>query len=93
MTNVQLLLSMGVPSLIILAGMYNSNSRFERIERRLDGIGARLDRHDLERISWICIGCAGESEPGFCVLWEDFGNEVAERGFQCGHGSGLCRAE
>jgi hypothetical protein len=47
MTNVQLLLSMGVPSLIILAGMYNSNSRFDRIERRLDGIDARLDGHDL----------------------------------------------
>ena len=32
---------------MILIAMYSSNSRFERIEKRLNGIDGRLDGHDL----------------------------------------------
>jgi uncharacterized protein YfbU (UPF0304 family) len=46
MTNVQLLLSIAIPCLMILLAMYNSNTRSERIKKRFDGIDARLDQHD-----------------------------------------------
>ena len=57
MPNIQLLLSIGIPSLLIVVAMLNSNSRlngigsrvdkrFEGIEKRLDGIDRRLDHHD-----------------------------------------------
>ncbi len=45
-TNLQLLLSIGIPSLMILLAMYNSNSRLDRVEKRIDLIDKRLDGHD-----------------------------------------------
>ena len=46
MTNVQLLLSIGIPSLLIVLSWLNNNSRFERIEKRLDEHDRRFDEHD-----------------------------------------------
>jgi hypothetical protein len=52
-TNLQLYLTIGIPSiLIVLSWLANSvrfsaiDSRFERIDRRLDAIDRRLDAHD-----------------------------------------------
>ena len=42
MTNMQLLLSIGIPSLLIVLSWLTNNTRFDRIERRLDG-------HDIMR--------------------------------------------
>ena len=46
MTNMQLLLSIGIPSLLIVLSWLTNNTRFDRIERRLDGHDARFDRMD-----------------------------------------------
>jgi predicted nucleic acid-binding Zn-ribbon protein len=48
MTNIQLLLSIGIPSLIVVASMLNSNWRFSGIDKRLDTIEKRLDGHDAK---------------------------------------------
>ncbi len=49
-TNIQLLLSIGIPTLMILLAMYNSNARLDsvekRIDKRLDTIDRRLDSHE-----------------------------------------------
>lgn len=48
MTNLQLVLSIGIPSLLILVGMFLNNSRSNTLEGRIDRLGselnARLDR-------------------------------------------------
>lgn len=46
MTNTQLLLSIGIQSLLILVSWVTNNTRFDRIEKRLDGHDARFDRMD-----------------------------------------------
>jgi hypothetical protein len=46
MSNVQLLLSIGIPSLLIVLSWINNNSRFERIERRLDDHDRRFEKMD-----------------------------------------------
>ena len=43
MTNLQLLLSIGIPSLLIVLSWITNNSRFDRIEKRLDAHDARFN--------------------------------------------------
>lgn len=43
MSNLQLLLSIGIPSLLIVLSWANNNTRFERIEKRLDAHDAKFD--------------------------------------------------
>jgi hypothetical protein len=43
MTNVQLLLTIGIPSLLIVLSWITNNSRFDRIEKRLDPHDARFN--------------------------------------------------
>jgi len=43
MTNLQLLLSIGIPSLLIVLSWITNNSRFDRIEKRLDLHDARFN--------------------------------------------------
>ncbi len=48
MTNLQLALSIGIPSLLVLVGIFLNNSRFGVVESRIDRMGselnARIDR-------------------------------------------------
>ena len=44
MTNVQLYLTIGIPSLLVLLSWLSNNKRFDAIEKRLDGMDARFDR-------------------------------------------------
>jgi uncharacterized protein YdcH (DUF465 family) len=46
MTNEQLLLTIGIPSLLVVLSWINNNSRFDGIDKRLDGHDARFDRAD-----------------------------------------------
>jgi hypothetical protein len=55
MTNLQLVLSIGIPSLLILTGMFLNNARFNAIEARLISIEGDLrqfyrdlGRHDAD---------------------------------------------
>ncbi len=43
MTNLQLWLAIGIPSILILLTWLSNNSRFERIEKRLEGHDKRFD--------------------------------------------------
>ena len=43
MTNLQLLLSIGIPSLLIVLSWITNNGRFDRIERRLDAHDERFN--------------------------------------------------
>jgi hypothetical protein len=43
MTDLQLLLSIGIPSLLIALSMLQNNVRFSAIEKRIDGTDKRLD--------------------------------------------------
>ena len=47
MTNIQLLLSIGIPSMLIVLSWINNNSRFDRIEKRLDDHDAKFLAIDL----------------------------------------------
>ncbi len=44
MTNVQLLLSIGIPTLAVLLGIFYNDARFNSIEQRLIVIGGDLRR-------------------------------------------------
>lgn len=44
MTNLQLSLSIGIPSLLVLVGIFLNNARFGAIDGRFSTIEARLDR-------------------------------------------------
>lgn len=46
MTNLQLLLSIGVPCLLIALSIFQNNVRFTALERRLDGVDTRLIKTD-----------------------------------------------
>jgi hypothetical protein len=46
MSNVQLLLSIGIPSLLIVLSWINNNSRFDRIEKRLDDHDQKFNAMD-----------------------------------------------
>ncbi len=52
MTNLQLVLTIGIPSLLILVGMFLNNSRSNTLEGRIDRLGtelnARIDRMGSE---------------------------------------------
>ena len=55
MTNLQLVLSIGIPSLLIMVGMFLNNARFNSIESRLISIEGDLrqfyrdlGRHDAD---------------------------------------------
>ena len=43
MTNLQLLLSIGIPSLLIVLSWITNNSRLDRIEKRLDAQDSRFN--------------------------------------------------
>jgi hypothetical protein len=49
MTNLQLLLTIGIPSLLIVLSWITNNSRFDRIEKRLDLHDTRFN--DLQTAS------------------------------------------
>jgi hypothetical protein len=51
MTNTQLWLSIGIPSLLIVLSWINNNSRFDRIEKRLDAHDAKFDQIDRRFLS------------------------------------------
>jgi hypothetical protein len=46
MTDLQLLLSIGIPSLLIALSMLQNNVRFTAIEKRMDGMDKRADGTD-----------------------------------------------
>ncbi len=53
MTNLQLWLAIGIPSILIIVAWLSQNarfagidSRFDRVDKRLDAIDRRLDAHD-----------------------------------------------
>jgi len=46
MTDIQLLLSIGVPSLLVVLSWLSNNSRLGRAESRLDAMDKRFDRID-----------------------------------------------
>lgn len=46
MNNVQLLLSIGIPSLLVVLTWLSNNTKLAAFERRLDGIDERLDTVD-----------------------------------------------
>ncbi len=46
MTNVQLLLSIGIPSFMVLFAMLVSNTRADRLEKRMDSIDVKLVKLD-----------------------------------------------
>ena len=46
MTDLQLLLSIGIPSLLIALSMLSNNTRFNSMDKRMDGMDKRLDGMD-----------------------------------------------
>ncbi len=48
MTDIQLLLSIGVPSLLVVLSWLSNNSRLGRAESRLDAMDKRLDAMDVK---------------------------------------------
>jgi hypothetical protein len=44
MTNLQLALSIGIPSLLVLVGIFLNNARFSAMDNRFTAVDARLDR-------------------------------------------------
>ena len=44
MTNIQLLLAIGIPSLLVFLSWLSNNSRHDRTDSRLDAIDAKFDR-------------------------------------------------
>ncbi len=46
MTDLQLLLSIGIPSLLIAMSLLQNNVRFNAIEKRMDGLNKRADGAD-----------------------------------------------
>ncbi len=52
MTNLQLALSIGIPSLLVLVGIFLNNARFGSIDSRLDRMQTELDQfyRDLGRL-------------------------------------------
>lgn len=44
MTNLQLVLTIGIPSLLVLVGIFLNNARFNASDGRFSAIEARLDR-------------------------------------------------
>ena len=46
MTDLQLLLSIGIPSLLIALSMLQNNVRFTALEKRIDGLDKRADGTD-----------------------------------------------
>lgn len=44
MTNLQLALSIGIPCLLILIGMFQNHARFSAIDNRFTALESRLDR-------------------------------------------------
>jgi hypothetical protein len=48
MTDLQLLLSIGSPSLLIALSMLSNNSRFNSMDKRMDGMDSRLNKLDAD---------------------------------------------
>jgi hypothetical protein len=48
MTDLQLLLSIGIPSLLIALSMLANNSRFNSMEKRMDGMDSRFNKLDAD---------------------------------------------
>ncbi len=46
MINLQLLLSIGIPSLLIALSIFQNNARFTALEKRLDGIDTRFTKSE-----------------------------------------------
>jgi hypothetical protein len=46
MTNLQLLLSIGIPCLLILLSIFQNNIRFTALEKRMEGMDKRADGID-----------------------------------------------
>ncbi len=46
MTNLQLLLSIGIPSLLIALSIFQNNIRFSALEKRMDSMDKRADSTD-----------------------------------------------
>ncbi len=44
MTNLQLLLTIGIPSILILLTWLSNNTRFAAMEKRIDGVDGRIDK-------------------------------------------------
>ena len=51
MTNLQLLLSIGIPSLLIALSIIQSNARFAAMDKRMDGTDKRLDKIDADLVA------------------------------------------
>ena len=51
MTSIQLLLSIGIPSLLVVLSWINGNSRHDRTDKRIDDLERRIDKRldDHER--------------------------------------------
>ena len=48
MTNLQLVLTIGIPSLLILVGMFLNNSRSNTLDDHIDTLESRMDRMGAE---------------------------------------------
>jgi len=48
MTDLQLLLSIGIPSLLIALSMLQNNVKFSALEKRMDGMDTRLNKLDSD---------------------------------------------
>ena len=48
MTDLQLLLSIGIPSLLIALSLLSNNTRFTSMDKRLDGMDNRLNKLDAD---------------------------------------------
>ena len=48
MTNLQLALSIGIPSLLVLVGIFLNNARFGAIDNRFTSVEGRIDRMGTE---------------------------------------------
>ena len=48
MTDLQLLLSIGIPSLLIALAMISGNSRFNSMDKRMDDMNDRMNKMDVD---------------------------------------------
>ena len=48
MTDLQLLLSIGIPSLLIALSFVSNNARFNSMDKRMDGMDTRLAKLDAD---------------------------------------------
>jgi hypothetical protein len=77
MTNLQLALSIGIPSLLVLVGIFLNNARFSVIESRLDRMGSDLNAR-MDRMGSDLNARLDRQQSDLSQFYESLGRHDAE---------------